>query len=69
MLSDAVKYLPELYTLSLPASHTIGIDKLLPPTYVIVCYLYAPGYLEGGGYQATDPIWSLTTSKDINKIL
>ena len=33
-------------------------EKKLPPL-VNVRYLYYPGELEGGGWRATDPIWSL----------
>jgi len=40
---------------------TVGLDEPLLPSDALVRYLYAPGELEGGRRQATDPIWSLTT--------
>jgi len=40
---------------------TIGLDEPLLPSDALVRYLYAPGELEGGRRQATDPMWSLTT--------
>ena len=40
-------------------SRPFGINEKKLPDGIIVCYLLAPGELEGGQRRATDPVWSL----------
>ena len=48
-------------TPAVPAHRNVGFDEVRLPSDVCVCYLYAPGELEGGEQRrATDPIWSVT---------
>ena len=44
-----------------PFRRPVGATERRLPTGVEVCYLFAPGELEGGVRRATDPVWSLKT--------
>ena len=44
-------------------SRSVGVNEKKLPPRVNLRYLYQPGELEGGGRQATDPIWSLKVYK------